>query len=68
VALGNLREPRAVPALVRALQDEDAIVRGHAAWALGRIGGDHARVALRERASVETDPEVMVELTAAVVL
>lgn len=27
----------AVPALVRALEDEEPLVRGHAAWALGRI-------------------------------
>ncbi len=38
VALGNRREPSAVPALVRALEgDPDPLVRGHAAWALGEI-------------------------------
>jgi len=39
VALGNRGEPRAVPALARALAwDASPIVRGHAAWALGEIG------------------------------
>ncbi|HVG44855.1 MAG TPA: tRNA epoxyqueuosine(34) reductase QueG, partial [Longimicrobium sp.] len=38
VALGNWGSPEAVPALAVALNDEEALVRGHAAWALGRIG------------------------------
>ncbi len=37
VVLGNRGDPSAVPALTDALQDEDPVVRGHAAWALGRI-------------------------------
>lgn len=68
VALGNLRDRRAVPALRRALDDADPIVRGHAAWALGQIGGEEAHAGLRRRAGVETDPEVLAELHAAVVL
>ena len=40
VAMGNRAEPGFAPALVRALHaDRDALVRGHAAWALGRIAG-----------------------------
>jgi len=47
VALGNARDERAVPALAHALaNDESTVVRGHAAWALGRIGGAEARAAL----------------------
>ena len=67
VALGNLGDLRAVPALIRALDDEDPIIRGHAAWALGRIGGVDARDALRRRAHRETTPEVLAELAAAMV-
>jgi epoxyqueuosine reductase len=37
VALGNWGSPQAVPALAIALNDEEPLVRGHAAWALGRI-------------------------------
>jgi epoxyqueuosine reductase len=38
VALGNRGEPAAIPALARALaSDPSALVRSHAAWALGRI-------------------------------
>ena len=68
VALGNLRDAQALPALARALDDADPIVRGHAAWALGQIGGDEARAALRRRAQVESDPEVLAEISAAVVI
>ena len=38
VAMGNRAERGFLPPLVRALrEDRDALVRGHAAWALGRI-------------------------------
>lgn len=43
VALGNWGDERAVPALARALTDAEPLVRGHAAWALGCIGGGAAR-------------------------
>jgi epoxyqueuosine reductase len=54
VAAGNLKLREAVPALVRALrEDSSALVRGHAAWALGQIGG--AEAALQEAAELEED-------------
>jgi epoxyqueuosine reductase len=42
VALGNWGSPEAVPVLSKALSDDEPLIRGHAAWALGRIasGGD----------------------------
>ena len=48
VALGNSGDEAAVPALSEALQAEGRhpLVREHAAWALGRIGGNAARRAL----------------------
>ncbi len=51
VALGNIGDPVAIPTLGAVLLDErrPAIVRGHAAWALGRFGEPAARQAL-ERA------------------
>jgi len=66
VALGNLKVDNAVPALITALQDEEALVRGHAAWALGRIGSAQAQDALRRRLLVEDDPEVKDEIESAV--
>ena len=44
VAAGNLKLKDAVTALVRCLKDDPSeLVRGHAAWALGKIGGVEAR-------------------------
>jgi epoxyqueuosine reductase len=48
VALGNWGSSAAVPALSRVLADSEPLVRGHAAWALGRIA-----------ASPHTDPDVI---------
>jgi epoxyqueuosine reductase len=54
VAAGNLKLERAVPALIGCLQnDPSPLVRGHAAWALGEIGG--AEGPLSEAAGTEED-------------
>lgn len=46
-ALGNLGERKNVPLLVNALnENQDEIVRGMSAWALGRLGGKAALKAL----------------------
>ena len=56
VAAGNLKLERAVRALVRCLEtDTSALVRGHAAWALGEIRGEEAEAALRRSDEVEED-------------
>jgi epoxyqueuosine reductase len=65
VALGNLKSREAVPALIRALQDTEPLVRGHAAWALGEIGTPETFRALAKRLTVETDAEVKKEIEAA---
>jgi epoxyqueuosine reductase len=63
VALGNLRDPRAIPALAGALRAErEPLVRSHAAWALGQISGLEARQALREAAPAEKNSDVLAEL------
>ncbi|HLY21898.1 MAG TPA: tRNA epoxyqueuosine(34) reductase QueG [bacterium] len=62
VALGNAGDPAAVPALCEALTDADALVRAHAAWALGRIGGETAREHLRGRLTDERDLAVREEI------
>jgi epoxyqueuosine reductase len=62
VALGNRGAPEAVPALAVALNDEEALVRGHAAWALGRIGTEAARQALQRRTEEEEDAWVLSEI------
>jgi len=55
IALGNHGTAADVPALTRALGHVEPAVRGHAAWALGRIGGEGARAALRVARSREGD-------------
>lgn len=62
VALGNWGSPEAVPGLAAGLADEEPLIRGHAAWALGRIGAEAARQALRGRVEVEEDAWVREEL------
>lgn len=65
VALGNIGSAEAVPALIHALDDEEPLVRGHAAWALGEIGSALALQALQHKLQLETDPEVRAEIDAA---
>jgi epoxyqueuosine reductase len=66
IALGNAGDPAAVPALTEALADPDPVVRSHAAWALGRIGGGEAALAALETAAWgETDPAVQEEIALA---
>ena len=65
VALGNCGDQRAVPALIGALQDNEALIRGHAAWALGRIGGEYAKGALHTALATEENQEVQKEIQCA---
>ncbi len=55
IALGNVADRGSVPALAGALDDPEPLVRGRAAWALGRLGGTAARAALAEALSREAD-------------
>ena len=65
VALGNIGDLRTVPALVKALLEGESLVRGHAAWALGCLGGREARYALERALALEEDQWVQEEITAA---
>ncbi len=65
VALGNSGNPEAIPALAAALGDAEPLVRGHAAWALGRLGGAAARRALETARTTESDPAAAAEVEAA---
>jgi len=66
VALGNIGDPIAIPALCATLANEpEPLVRGHAAWALGRLGGDVARAALTRAATDDADASVRAEAACA---
>ena len=66
VALGNLKALDAVPALIRSLDDEESVVRGHVAWALGQIGAQTALDPLHRRLRAENDANVQEELRQAI--
>ena len=65
VALGNLKSREAVPALVACLDDDEELVRGHAAWALGRIGDPSALPPLQRRLRTEMSAEAREEIAEA---
>ena len=71
VALGNVGEAADLRPLLAALDDGSALVRGHAAWAVGELvtrlmlDGRDARNALQSRLANEQDPTVRDEITSA---
>lgn len=66
VALGNSGRSEAVPALAGILQnDPRPLLRLHAAWALGRLGGAKARRHLERQWHREDESAVSAELRAA---
>jgi epoxyqueuosine reductase len=66
VALGNGLDRADVPALAEALADDPSpLVRGHAAWALGRIGSPQAYAVLHGAAARERDRTVVSEIALA---
>ena len=62
VALGNSRDTGAVPVLWEALRHSESLVRAHAAWALGEIGGNMAFDALSQANDDEKDTSVREEI------
>jgi epoxyqueuosine reductase len=63
IVLGNRGDDTALEALAAALRDADPVVRGHAAWAIGRIDPRHQ--ALASAHANEPDERVRAELAAA---
>ena len=62
IALGNNKDLTGVPELARCLAEESELVRGHAAWALGQIGGTNATKILEEVRFTETAGWVLEEI------
>lgn len=63
LALAHFKEEAAVPELIDVLKkDERPVMRGTAAWALGKIGGTEAEQALQRAMKRETDTEVLEEI------
>ena len=63
VALGNIGDPIAIPALAQTLKgSRSKVVRRHAAWALGKIGGQDTNVLLCAALKREVDNGVLEEI------
>lgn len=62
VALGNNPAKGAHRILARYLHDPDPMLRRHAAWALGRTGGEQALRSLCAARDEEPDPSVVAEI------
>lgn len=66
VALGNIGDQKAVPALGWILiNSQETLLRGHAAWALGRLDGIKSKNFLQKAFLSEQNPEVQEEIRAA---
>jgi epoxyqueuosine reductase len=67
IGLGNFKEKSAVPDLIGVMkEDTRPVLRGTAAWALSRIGGEEALDALREVLPSESDEEARVYMERAI--
>ena len=62
IAIGNWKSRTAIPALSKSMTDAEPIIRGHAAWALGQIGGEDARKVLNSCLENENDSGVIAEI------
>ena len=63
VALGNQLDPATLPDLARTMENEtEALVRAHAAWAIGEIGGPVAALILDQASRREENPLVIGEI------
>jgi len=62
IVLGNLCDLDAEPELTDAIDDNDAMVRGAAAWALGQLKSPAARDTLQRQYKRESDPSVREEI------
>ncbi len=65
VALGNSGIPEAVPPLLRQSGHPDPLVRGHVAWALGRLKIRQSEDHLLKWKEAEKDPGVLEEIDSA---
>jgi epoxyqueuosine reductase len=62
VAMGNWGDGSALVPLAGALRDEEPLIRGHAAWALGCVHTGDAQSVLAQAMPAETDPWVRQEI------
>ena len=66
VAVGNTASHDDIALLAGYVGHPDALLRGHAAWALGRLGGSMAMRVLTQATRSESDASVRAEIDAAI--
>ena len=62
ICLGNSHQRQAVPVLVQLFEEGELETRAAAAWALGEIGDNESRDALRGQLDIEEKDDVRVEI------
>ena len=63
IALAHFKDETALPELMDLIkEDPRPVIRGTAAWAIGKIGGDKAYLALEQAKIEEQDQEVLLEI------
>jgi epoxyqueuosine reductase len=63
LALAHFKEEAAVPDLIELMvKDERPVIRGTAAWAIGKINAEGATLALQQALQKEQDEEVLAEI------
>ncbi|MGA9533706.1 MAG: tRNA epoxyqueuosine(34) reductase QueG [Anaerolineales bacterium] len=65
IAAGNQPSVDTFDSLVHALKDPEPVVRQHAAWAIGRLPDEKAKLVLRKALEVEDNHNVLAEIKAA---
>lgn len=66
IALANLGDRSALPKLEKCLTDVRPVIRGTAAWAIGRLGVRESKkwqTVLEQQLAAEKEPEVIAEIT-----
>lgn len=64
IALAHYKDDTAIPELIKVMQDDPRpVLRGTAAWALGKIGGSESLDALKHAYAIEKDEEVLKEIS-----
>ena len=66
MVLGNQKQIGALPFLTKALFDEEPLIRGAAAWALGQFNDQHSIEPLTRALQTECDPHARSEIEVAI--
>lgn len=64
IALGNSKNPKAIPFLIKALDDNEPLIRAHIVWALGELLLSESVPLLDEKLAKEEEPMVLREIEA----